>query len=105
MQTISIIYSTVGSSETAKQLATRIVEARLAACVQIDGPIASIYNWQGKLCDDAEFRLTCKTLPSRQQAAVDFLRAHHPYEVPEIIVALVQASDDYASWLAIQVSE
>jgi periplasmic divalent cation tolerance protein len=105
MQTISIVNTTVGSIETAKHLATKIVEARLAGCVQIDGPITSIYNWQGKLCDDTEFRLTCKTLPWRLQAVVEFLQANHSYEVPEIIVSSFEASSSYMSWLSDQVSE
>jgi periplasmic divalent cation tolerance protein len=105
MQTITIIQTTVSSIEAAKELASKLVEAKRAGCVQIDGPISRIYNWQGNWCDESEYRLTCKTTHSLRQLTVDFLNANHPYEVPEIIVSDVEVSESYATWLASQVTE
>lgn len=104
MQKISIIHTTVGNSEVAEQLATKLVETKLAGCVQIDGPLASIYHWQGKLQKDTEFRLSCKTTLAQREIIVEFLQANHPYEVPEIVVIDVEPSQSYAAWIAAEVS-
>lgn len=97
------IITTVGSAEQAEQLAKALIEARLVACVQIDGPLRSVYRWQGQVCDDAEFRLNCKTVASLREIVVQFLRSRHPYELPEVLVVVSESSPDYASWVADQV--
>ena len=105
MPNIAIISTTLGNAEAAQHLAKRIVEAKLAACVQIDGPIQSVYRWKGQLCTDDEYRLSCKTLPSLRSQALQFLRQNHSYELPELIVAEVEASQDYWQWLSEQVQD
>ncbi|MFO0943499.1 MAG: divalent-cation tolerance protein CutA [Pirellulales bacterium] len=103
MPQITIILTTIGSAEVAQSLAQKMVHAKLAACVQIDGPIQSVYSWNGQLCMDKEYRLSCKTLPSLCQQALQLLRQNHSYEVPELILAEVEASQDYWQWLSEQV--
>lgn len=100
---ISTVTTTVGSGEQAEQMAKRLVDSRLAACVQIDGPIQSIYRWQAVIQDDREYRLVCKTLPSAVASLVELVRSQHPYEVPEILVLRCECSADYAQWLADQI--
>ena len=100
------VTTTVGSEEAASKLAKQIVTARLAACVQIDGPLLSIYRWQGEICEAREWRCTIKTLASASAQLIDFIDENHPYEVPEVLVIDVEASSaPYAQWLADQVDE
>ena len=100
---IEEVKSTLPTQTAAKELAAALVEKRLAACVQIVGPITSIYGWRGELNCDEEFCVVCKTTPARLSQLIDYVRSHHPYEVPEILTTRVQASSEYASWLFEQV--
>ena len=96
--------TTTETQEQAQELARRLVHARLAACVQVAGPIHSVYRWQGEICESAEYRLTAKSTPQRQGPLLDFVKSVHPYETPEILVHVVQVSEEYAQWLSEQVS-
>jgi periplasmic divalent cation tolerance protein len=82
----------------AEACAERLVTGRLAACVQIDGPVTSIYRWEGAIERTEEWRCTCKTSPERVDACRAALLAGHDYQTPEILVARVTASPAYAAW-------
>ena len=100
------VTTTVDSEQAASKLAKQIVTARLAACVQIEGPLLSIYRWQGEVCEAQEWRCTVKTLASAASQLIDFIEGNHPYEVPEVLVIGIQTSAaPYAQWLAEQVDE
>ncbi len=100
------ITTTVDSELAATTLAKQIVSARLAACVQIDGPLLSIYRWQGEVCEAKEWRCTMKTLGSASTKLIEFINQAHPYDVPEILLVEVDASSNaYAQWIAEQVDE
>ena len=102
--TIVEVTTTVDSAEAASTLAKQIVTARLAACVQITGPLLSIYRWQGEVCEAQEWRCTIKTLESAAPQLIHFINEAHPYDVPEILVVEVHSSSAaYAEWLAEQV--
>ncbi len=105
MPVISLLSTTISSADAGKQLAVKLVESKLAACVQMDGPIESVYRWQGQLCVDTEFRLTCKTLPICIDRAILFVKQNHSYETPEILIEQAEVSADYFQWLAQQVVE
>jgi periplasmic divalent cation tolerance protein len=94
------VITTVQRREEAETIARSLVELRLAACVQIVGPVTSIYRWQGNIETAQEFQCWAKTgreLFDRVQAAI---RRIHPYKVPEIIaVPLSAGSADYLAWL------
>jgi periplasmic divalent cation tolerance protein len=100
---ILAVTTTVGSIEDAHRLARGLVEARLAACVQVDAAITSTYRWEGRLCEEAEVRLVIKTLPACEAALQAFLAAHHPYEVPQFLAQPMRASDAYAAWVRSEV--
>ena len=100
---LSVVTTTVADPETARRLAQGAVHARLAACVQVEA-IASHYVWAGAEHADPEWRLVCKTLPHTAAALRAWLRAQHPYEVPQLLTHEVQAEADYAAWVAQQVS-
>jgi periplasmic divalent cation tolerance protein len=71
--------------DVAERLANALVEARLAACVQVLPGVASVYRWQGAIERADEVLLLAKTWDDRLDALVATLRARHPYEVPEIM--------------------
>ena len=94
-----LVLTTVPDKPQAQTLARAIVEARLGACVQID-QIHSVYLWDGQLCSEPECRLIIKTRNTRFEVLEHFIRAHHPYEVPEIVrIALTAGSADYLRWI------
>ena len=100
-QTMDILSltTTVGSPEDAQRLARQLVEGRLAACVQVDAGVQSHYRWEGRLCADPEVRLTVKTLPALRERLLAFLAEHHPYDVPQLLWQVMQASPAYADWV------
>jgi periplasmic divalent cation tolerance protein len=94
-----IAWTTLATRDQAEELARAVVEQRLAACVQIDGPIISHYRWQGRPERAEEFRLCCKFLPAQQKALEAWLFAHHPYDTPEWIVLRAESvGEKYLSW-------
>lgn len=101
LATLAVVTTTVGDADQAQQLARAIVQAGHAACVQVLA-ITSHYPWQGQLHADAEWRLDCKTRPQAVPALLHWLRQHHPYSLPQLLVHPVQASHDYADWMAEQ---
>lgn len=95
-----IVTTTVGNETTAAELARRIVEARLARCVQIVPRIRSIYHWDGEICDDEESLLILKTARKNLDQLLKTLPTLHPYEVPEILVTPVtDGHKPYLKWL------
>ena len=100
---IEEVRTTLPTIAAAEELAAALVERRLAACVQITGPIQSVYRWQDSINRDQEFSLCCKTSSGRLTQLIDHLKTQHPYELPEVLVSSVQASPEYARWLQEQV--
>jgi periplasmic divalent cation tolerance protein len=99
------VVTTAGSQEEAQKLAAALVAARLAACVQVIGPIASTYRWQGKLETSQEWLCSIKTLRANYGAIETAIRAAHSYQVPEILAfEVVEGSRDYLDWLSQEVS-
>ena len=99
---VVLVLSTFSDLSTAETCARLLVEQRKAACVQIDGPIRSVYQWKGNIEADEEFRLLVKTSPESLNECVTALKEHHPYELPEIVVLHAHASAAYASWVTEQ---
>ena len=95
-----IVFTTVGERDDAGDLASRLVERRLAACVNILGAVSSIYRWKDRVTDDQEQLLLIKTVDERIGAIRAFFVENHPYEVPEFIILDIGGiSDDYRDWL------
>jgi periplasmic divalent cation tolerance protein len=92
------VTTTVGSLADARALARAILQRRLAACVQVEQGLTSFYRWQGKECEDAEVRLTIKTLPGCEAALLALFGEQHPYEVPQFLAVTQQASEAYYGW-------
>jgi periplasmic divalent cation tolerance protein len=93
------IITAVGTSEDARRIAGALVERRLAACVQIVGPIESVYRWQGKLETAQEWQCWIKTRGDLYASVAEAIRELHPYELPEILTMTAEASKPYLDWL------
>lgn len=86
----------------AAALARALVEARVAACVNILAGVTSVYRWEGRVCEDAEKTLLIKTTAGRMAALTAAIRDRHPYDVPEIIALPVQSDEGepaYHAWV------
>lgn len=101
---ILTVTTTVGSPADAQALARAILQQRLAACVQVEPGLTSFYRWQGQEHEDAEVRLTIKTLPGCAGALQALFREQHPYEVPQFLAVTMQASEAYYAWAQGEVS-
>ncbi len=99
MNQVIEVTTTCSCQESARKLAELAIEARLAACVQISGPIESIYRWQGQVQRDAEYRCTLKSAVRLKQQLMEFIGSHHSYETPQLLVSQVEASESYACWV------
>lgn len=93
------IRTTFPDRAAARACAGRLVAARLAACGQVDGPLASTYRWEGRIESAEEWRCTCKTTAARSAACIDAIVATHPYVNPELLVVRVAAAPAYAAWV------
>jgi len=97
-----LVMTTMASEAEAETMARQIVQARLAACVQVQA-IKSFYVWKEQPCAEKEWLLLIKSRAAVYQALEDFIRAHHRYETPEIVqLPITAGSADYLHWLALQ---
>lgn len=88
-----------------EQIARELVEKRLAACVQISGPVTSVYRWDGRINSAEEYLATAKTHRSRVDSVIRCVQASHNYSVPEIICVPVSAgATGYLDWIRDEVS-
>lgn len=93
------IITTTATADDARKIGRGLVERRLAACVQIVGPIESIYRWQGNIETAQEWQCWIKTRGDLYGPAVQAIRELHSYEVPEILALVTEVSKDYLEWL------
>lgn len=92
---------TVPDIEIARQITKIILEARLAACVNILPKVESHYWWKGKIQKDSEVMLVIKTKTAKIQHLEEAVIAAHPYDTPEFItLPIVEGSPPYMKWLA-----
>ena len=101
-----LMLTTTASREEASTIAAALVSRRLAACVNIVGPIASVYRWKGEVERSEEFLLLIKSTEARRPAIQEALRELHSYEVPELICFAIEAGlDSYLDWIAASVGK
>ena len=100
---IQIVTTTANRSD-ADRIAAALVAQRLAACVQVDGPIVSCYRWQGAIETAEEWRCTIKTTRELYEQVEQAIRGLHPYQVPEILaLPVIAGSQSYLDWLVQEV--
>ncbi len=95
-----IFISTVPDKPIAEAIAKGLIEARLAACVNLIPGVTSIYRWKDKIEQDQEVILLIKSEIKLLPSVEEFISRHHPYELPELIsVSIENGSIDYLAWL------
>ncbi|WP_326697377.1 divalent-cation tolerance protein CutA [Streptomyces sp. NBC_01754] len=95
------VLTTTDSEDKARRLADGAVEARLAACAQISGPVTSVYRWQGALETAQEWQVLLKTTAPRYDELEAHLLVAHDYDTPEIIATpVVRGSTRYLAWVS-----
>jgi periplasmic divalent cation tolerance protein len=99
MSEFVFVYSTFPDEASAKRVAETMVTERLAACANLF-PIASIYEWQGKLETGAEVSVFFKTRRALAEDLIAAARKLHPYTVPCFAILPVEGgSEDYLDWV------
>jgi len=87
--------------DQAERIARALVDARLAACVNLVPGVISIYRWKGNVEREPETTMLIKTHEDRVASLMDELKKLHPYEVPEMVVLPVEdVNEAYAKWIA-----
>ena len=100
MNQYCVILTTVPHSESGKALAQGLLQNSLAACINIIPGLESYYYWQGELQQDSELQLLIKSNHSKLEDIESYLKNHHPYELPELLVLPVQSgSSEYLNWM------
>jgi periplasmic divalent cation tolerance protein len=95
-----IVLTTAGSREEAQQIAHALVERHLAACVNLVGPIESVYRWKNEVESAEEYLLLIKTTAAVFEEVRDTIRELHSYELPECIeVPIDSGSTEYLNWI------
>ena len=99
-----VVLITAPSRDEAVAIANSLLEAKLAACINIF-PIHSIYTWEGQLCADDEWQLIIKTDLTKFDALEAKVLKVHSYEVPEVVaLPIVSGSKPYLQWMGEQVN-
>jgi periplasmic divalent cation tolerance protein len=95
-----IVFITAAHKREAAEIAQGLVEKKLAACVNMIAPVASVFTWKGKIERCRETLLIVKTTSARLKALERFVKSAHSYDVPEIIaMPIVGGNADYLEWL------
>jgi periplasmic divalent cation tolerance protein len=94
------VSTTVGSEEEAERIAAALIERRLAACVQVLGPVMSTYRWRGEVEREREWLCLAKTEASRYAELEATIGELHSYDEPELIATpIVAGSAGYLGWI------
>lgn len=97
--TLYTCWTTVPTESDAQRIAQALVDEQIAACVQIDSPIQSVYLWEGERQSSEEYRLWIKTLAPLKTAARERVRALHPYDTPQWIeIRSAEVDEKYLKW-------
>ena len=95
-----IVITSLPTLEQAQTIARKLVENRLAACVQIQQGVKSIYRWDGKICEENEVLLSAKTSRVLWEEIRVFIQNNHPYDLPEIMAFTpADYEQQYGQWV------
>ena len=97
---VAILYTTFADAEDARRFAAAVLEARLAACVNLMPGGRSLYRWQGELQDASEVVALVKTRAELHRPLMEFARRHHPYETPALLwFTPTDVDGAFAAWV------
>jgi len=100
------VLTTAASEQEARQICDTLVENRLAACVQVAGPVSSTYRWQGKVEREQEWQCLAKTETRLYSEVEAVIRGIHSYDEPEIVaIPILAGSPGYLAWISDSVGE
>ncbi|MBU3621367.1 divalent-cation tolerance protein CutA [Polynucleobacter sp. CS-Odin-A6] len=101
---ILIVVTSFSRLEDAQVMARQLIEHRLAACVQMQQGIHSIYRWEGQICEEFEVLLSAKTVLDKWDEIAHFIESQHPYDLPELIAYTPEKySAQYGNWVEAEV--
>ena len=101
-----VVLITAASRRECKKIAKHLVEAKLAACVNITQGIESVYRWEGKITQDKEFLMMVKTTRELLQEIKRAVAKIHSYHTPEIIcLPIIDGSRNYLQWVSDSVKQ
>jgi periplasmic divalent cation tolerance protein len=104
MESALVVMTTAETPADGERLAKLLVEAELAACVQILPQITSVYRWQGKVEQAGETLLLIKTTRAAYAELEEAVKQNHSYQTPEIIALPIEVgSSEYLNWLKVSV--
>ena len=99
-----VVLVTASGEEEAQTIATQLIEAKVAACVNTINGITSMFSWQGKVETERESLLIIKSSASLLSKVIEVVKQTHSYEVPEIIaLPVVGGNEDYLAWIDAEV--
>jgi periplasmic divalent cation tolerance protein len=105
MPEIILVLTTMPDDDRVDGVARTLVDERLAACVNVHGPMRSTYRWKGQVERDPERQVVIKTTRDRLPALESRLHSLHPYELPEfIVVDVTGGSAAYLQWVSAEIS-
>lgn len=103
---VAVILCTVPTRDVADTITRALLEKKLAACVNIAGPVTSVYEWEGSIQEDTEYQLFIKTTQACADDTYQCVKQHHPYDVPEwLVIDNISGSKPYIDWLTTTVSD
>lgn len=106
METYIQVITTTKKKEDAEKIARTLIEKRLAACVQIIGPILSSYWWKNEIEAEQEWICFIKSKKTLFEKLEKAIKEVHPYETPEIIaIPIIAGSKAYLKWLDVELSK
>lgn len=100
LESITIIYTSLSSLKEAEEIARKVVELGLAACVNVISEAISFYQWEGEVKKTQECLLICKTANSKAKELQKWLCQQHPYSVPAILSGEVTALENFYDYVS-----
>ena len=98
---LNIAWTTMDNKKDALKLSKSIIKMKLAACVQLSGPLISIYNWKNIIQEKEEYRLMIKFYYRNKFALEKYVKDNHSYDVPEwIVISDLYSSSKYNAWIS-----
>lgn len=99
MTKLMLGWTTVPTKEVGRDIAQGLLNAKLVACVHIEGPVTSLFNWNDELEQAEEYRLSIKFPMGNEGEIENWIKNHHPYELPQwFAIEVDHVSKEYQAW-------